>query len=60
MIGINQLKGEEEKLDKPLMVGRIRKSREESAIETVAEITKKIVFKTRPVPIMSQTKVKTA
>ena len=58
MIGINQLQGEEEKLEKHLTVGKIIKGSEERVIETVGEIKRKIVFKSRPVPIMNYTKAK--
>ena len=62
MIGINQLTGEEEKLEKPLTLGKVVKGSpgESGHIVIHGEITRKIVFKHRPVPIMARTKVKTA
>lgn len=57
MIGINQLQGVEEKLEKPLTLTRVKKTNlqnpEEKTLEVVATITKRIIFKNRPVPIMA-------
>ena len=63
MIGINQLSGEEEILSKPITVARVLKDKstqDEKILKIQGEISKKIVFKNRPVPIMNFTRVKTA
>lgn len=61
MIGINQLTGEEEKLEKPLTLSKCIKGKDGQPghLAILGEITRKIVFKNRPVPIMNRAKVKT-
>ena len=57
MIGINQLQGVEEKLDKPLTLTRVKRQTDRGSthktLEVVGTITKRIIFKSRPVPIMA-------
>ena len=72
MIGINQLLGEEENIERPLTLGRVKRSEQtrnededsqkeaQKVIQVCGEIKKKIVFKHRPVPIMAQSKPKTS
>ncbi len=63
MIGINQLTGEVENLEKPLTVTRVQKSTEmnsDKTIKVLGEISKRLIFKSRPVPIMNNQKLKTA
>ena len=60
MIGINELTGVEQRLEKPLVLTKLNRDvTERKEFEVVGFIRRKIVFKSRPTPIMEKTHKRT-